>query len=492
MRRTKLLITLGPASESSGILRRLVRRVDAVRINFSHGESAAHRRMIRAARASAERVGKEIAVVADLQGPKIRIGELADPPWNLSEGSRFTLRQGLAIGKGRDIPLTLPGSLSAAARAGDPLLLGDGQVSLRVERVEPTSLVARVIHPGALASHAGIYLPRARLRTEILGRKDRADLEVALAAGVDYIALSFVRSADEIRQAREWIRRRTSRTPPAIIAKIERAEALRSFDEILDASDGIMVARGDLGIEVPLERLPLEQKSLLARINSAGKFGIVATQMLLSMVREPRPTRAEATDVANAILDGADALMLSEESAVGRYPVEAVEWLDRIARATEPAVDRARFLERPRAGGSGAVELGVAETAVRLAERLGASSIVAPTHSGRTARLVAAFRPQASVLAPTAQRDTARRLALVWGVSAVRVPAHLPLEKLRDWARDAAGGSSRPRGQGPVVLTAGYPVEGRPTNLVTVVDSPENAPRHRRPRSGRRLERGSE
>ncbi len=470
MRRTKILATVGPATFSPAGVRGLLEAgADALRVNFSHGTEAEHRAVLRRIHLVSRRLRREIAVVADLQGPKIRIGELQGGTAILEEGAPWSLDANPAPGNFERVPVEVP-HLPTAARAGDPVLLGDGAVELVVESVSETAIACRVVHGGSVASHAGLFLPKAHLRTSILGPKDRADLRLALGEGVDYVALSFVRSERDVLKARELLRGLGAREV-GLLAKIERAEALPRIDAILEAADAIMVARGDLGIEVPLERLALEQKRMVARANAHGKPAVVATQMLLSMMHAPRPTRAEATDVANAVLDGADALMLSEESAVGPFAVEAVRWLDRIARSTEEAAVLQEVAIHPtlpvaREGS----EWAVASAAVHLAREIGARAIVTPTHSGRTAGLVAAKRPECPVVALSSVAATRRRLALLWGVVARPSPKHLNLLQLRE----LASRESRPfaaRREQPAVLTAGFPVEGRPTNLVTVVDA---------------------
>ncbi len=473
MRRTKILATVGPATETVLELVRLLEAgADAFRLNFSHGTDEEHRTTLRRLRTASHAAHREIAIVADVQGPKIRIGDLGSGSVTLERGQRWVLDQDPRPGDARRVAVSIP-SFASAARRGDPVLLGDGNVELVVRRTSPRAIETEVTSGGAVSAHAGLFLPKAHLRTSVLGPKDRADARIAVEEDADFLALSFVRDAHDIVAARRWLANVPGGDRIGIIAKIERAEALGAIGGILDQSDGIMVARGDLGIEVPLERLALEQKMLVRRANEAGKFVIVATQMLLSMVTSPRPTRAEATDVANAVLDGADAVMLSEESAVGQYPVEAVRWLDRIARATEGAFDPTVLRRRAASVGPGASgERSVASAAVELAERSGASAVVTPTHSGRTARLVAALRPSCPVLALSNLPTTRRRLALVSGVLAAPTPLHRTLEELR---RRAVAVARREHllDRRPLVLTAGYPIEGRPTNLVTMVESAE-------------------
>jgi len=474
VRRTKILATVGPATDRPDLLTALFGAgADAVRLNFSHGNDAEHRTLLRRIHAAARRTGREIAVVGDVQGPKIRVGEISGTSVALVAGQRWTLDSDPRPGSNRRVGVQIP-SLGRAARSGDPVLLGDGNVELEVVRSERRSIETKVISGGVVSSHAGLFLPRARLRTSAFAAKDRLDAALGLAEGIDYLALSFVRNGEDLREARQWLDVRPHGRDVGLIAKVERAEALESIDSILKAADGIMVARGDLGIEVPLERLALEQKRLVREANLAGKFAIVATQMLLSMVNSPRPTRAEATDVANAVLDGADAVMLSEESAVGKYPIEAVRWLDRIARATEGSFDPRPLREsEPLDRGEG--ERAVAAAAVRLAEGVNARAVVTPTHSGRTARLVSRLRPSCPVVALSNSASTRRRLALVGGVLSLPAPVHRDLVELRTRAAELV--SQAGLGQtGPIVLTAGYPVEGRPTNLVTLVDSDSERP----------------
>jgi pyruvate kinase len=478
VRRTRILATVGPASAGGAMLARMIEAgVDAFRLNFSHGTDEEHRSTLRRIRAAARQARREIAVVADLQGPKIRIGDLTSPSIRLANGGEWTLDTSGRPGDDRRASIDLA-LLAGAARRGDQILLGDGSVELKVVRLEEKALVTRVVHGGTVAPHAGVFLPHADLRPEILGPKDLSDLSIALREGVDFIALSFVRDGSDLQSARERLRRAGS-PEVGLIAKIERAVALDHIDEILDASDGIMVARGDLGIAVPLERLALEQKRLIARANAKHRSVIVATQVLLSMVNSSRPTRAEATDVANAVLDGADAVMLSEESAVGRYPVDAVGWLDRICRATESAAARGQVVLHRTAEPTRVVEQSVAQAAVELAESARAVAIVVPTHSGRTARLVASRRPTMPVIALSAIASTRRKLALTWGVHAFSVPQHLDLLRLRALAQTIVRTHPEIRRAGPIVVTAGYPVEGRPTNLVTVVNPDEPSQRGR-------------
>jgi pyruvate kinase len=480
VRSTKILATIGPASSTLDQLRAMIRAgANGFRVNFSHGDDPQHLALIRAARQAARRERANIAIVGDLQGPKIRLGPLDPSRVQLVEGSTFLLDRRVAVGGPSRATAELPG-LGSAAKVGDPVLLGDGDVELRVEEVAPDRLVTRVVQGGMVSSHAGLFLPRAHLRTSILAAKDRHDLGIALRAPVDYLALSFVRSAEDIRKARKLVQRVHPDANIGWIAKIERAEALEAIDGILSEVDGIMIARGDLGIEVPLERLALEQKRLVRTARSRGRSSIVATQMLLSMVHASRPTRAEATDVANAVLDGTDAVMLSEESAIGEHPVEAVAWLDRIARATEP---EARWgPPEPVLGQQLPPEDAVANAAVRLALDLNASAILTPTHSGCTPRLIACRRPGMPIVGLSSHANVRARMALVWGTVATEAPGELKLTALREYAPTAVRRAGLPPGPGPIVVTAGYPVSGLPTNLVTSVSPSSRSHEARRSR----------
>ncbi len=483
MRRTKVLATLGPASNRpEGIRALLDAGADAFRINLAHGSTDEHLAVLRRVRREAKRRGQEVSVVADVPGPKIRLGALEARSLELKVGQRWTLDRDPLPGDARRVGVELP-TFRNVARPGDPALLGDGSVELRVLRARPESIETIVVHGGTIGSHAGLYLPGARLRPEILARSDRSLAGPVLYEGVEFLALSFVRTGREVSAARAWAENRAGAAAVGMIAKIERAEALERVDEILAESDGIMVARGDLGIELPLERLALEQKRLVRRANVAGKFAIVATQMLLSMIASPRPTRAEATDVANAVLDGADAVMLSEESAIGAYPAEAVRWLARIAEETEPEFDPRAVREAREAARPGPTERSVAAAAVHLAEAVGAGAIVTPTHSGRTARLVAALHPACPVLALSHSAEVRGRLGLVGGVRTRPAPVHGDLPHLTAEAErlveELGLGAS-----GPAVLTAGYPLEGRPTNLLTLIEVPtRSGPRRARRRA---------
>jgi pyruvate kinase len=414
MPRTKIVCTIGPASRSPDVLASLLDAgMDVARLNFSHGTHAEHAAVIAALRGLAERAGRPIAILQDLAGIKLRIGEIAAGPVTLAAGAAFTLTSRFVPGDAHEVSLSYP-DLPKSVRPGDALLLCDGDIELSVFESTDTDIRCRVVSGGPLSSHKGINLPTRSIAAPGLTAKDRDDLAFGAAHGVDYVALSFVRSAADVREARAVLATHGVATP--LIAKIEKHEALGRIDEILAESDGLMVARGDLGVETPLEHVPLLQKMLIDRANRAGKPVITATQMLLSMVDNPRPTRAEVGDVANAILDGTDAVMLSEETAAGRYPAAAVATMKRIAEDTESAFPFEQWMRRFENKSLQTLPEAVAGAACELAEHIGAAVIVAWTQSGATARLVARHRPRRPILALSTLPETARRLALVWGV----------------------------------------------------------------------------
>lgn len=417
MRRAKIICTIGPAVHSSTAIEQLiVHGMDAARLNFSHGSHADHAQTILWLRETSTRLRKPIAVIADLQGPKIRTGETHDGnPVELRVGRRFLLTTDPVLGTADCVSVTYP-HLPADVKPGDRILLDDGLLELRVLTTDGVSRVdTEVVIGGRLGEHKGINLPGVALRTAALTDKDQADLEFALTQGVDYVALSFVRRAEDIVLARQ-VMQRVGRMVP-LIAKIEKPEALTNFDAIVSLSDAVMVARGDLGVELAPERVPVVQKEIIRRCNRRGLPVIIATQMLNSMIEHPRPTRAEASDVANAIFDGADTVMLSGETATGAYPLEAVRMMDRIVQTAEeqkakerPAAPReplsipAEFPE---------VTCGIA---CRAAREAGATVIAAFTLSGLTARLLSRFRPIVPVLAFSPDEHVRRQLALFWGV----------------------------------------------------------------------------
>ncbi len=466
-RRTKIVATMGPAVEDDQAIERLVSAgVDVARLNFSHGDHAGHRRWIKRLRAASRAAGRTVGILQDLGGPKIRLGVIPGGEVHLATGSTVAMVSGQQAPAGV-LPVNYP-YLAQDVAVGDRLLLADGLVELKVEAITNDELRCRVVVGGAVSSHKGVNLPASHLRVPAVTAKDLDDLAMGLEAGVDFVALSFVRHEDDLAPVRHLLNEVAD--PPMLIAKIEKPQAVERIGPILEQVDAVMVARGDLGVEVPLEQVPLIQKSVIAAARRLGRPVITATQMLRSMMDSPRPTRAEAADVANAILDGSDAVMLSDETAVGSYPVEAVAILDRIARATEPAVDHQDMLQEADPSHLPRTESSISRAACLLADEVGAAAIVAGTTSGSTARMVARFRPPQPVIGLTTDPVTLRQMALSWGVTPALVPPLGSTEEMFDMAATWARDNGLARGGDRLVVTAGVPL-GVPgtTNLLKVV-----------------------
>src|SRR6266403_2106066 len=464
MRRTKIVCTIGPASDTEEMIAKLIAAgMNVARLNFSHGTTEYQRELVRKVKRVRKALNKPVAILQDLQGPKIRIGIIDNGFVQLQPGQEFILTADTVPGDQHRASVSLK-SLPHEVTTGHPILLADGNIELRVEKVVPPDIYCRVIVGGQLSSHKGINLPGSEVHVDSLTKKDRKDIAVGLEEGVDAIALRFVRSASDILTCKTVIDDHGGHVP--IVAKIEKHEAVNNIDSIVAASQAVMVARGDLGVEIDLEKVPLVQKSIIRKCNALGKPVITATQMLQRMVDNPRPTRAEATDVANAILDGTDAVMLSEETAVGKYPAESVLMMDRIARAAECALDVSKFENIP-------VESGTSDAISRasyfIAKEMGAAAIIAPTWSGSTACRVARFRPKQPILAPTPNEAAFDFLSLCWGVIPIFIP---PSENLDDMIRLSINAARRAgyvdSGQ-QVVVTGGLPlhVPGN-TNFIKV------------------------
>jgi pyruvate kinase len=421
-RKTKIVCTLGPATDSrQGIAALIDAGMDVARLNFSHGHREGHRATIRRVREVADEVGGHVGVLQDLAGPKIRLGSLPDEGVRLEAGDTV----GLGV-DGHSPPGTLPVNyryLLSDVAAGESILLADGAVELEVVEVQSDRLLCRVINEGLLTSRKGVNLPHTKLRVAAVTEKDLADLEVGLEEGVDFVALSFVRHEKDLDPVRE--RLGAGEQPPMLIAKIEKPQAVDRLGPILEAVDGIMVARGDLGVEMPPEQVPMIQKKIIAASRRAGRPVITATQMLRSMVDSPRPLRAEASDVANAVLDGTDAVMLSEETAIGQYPMEAVRVLHRVAVEAEAHLDHGEMLADSASPYVPELTGAISSTACELAAAIGAAAIITTTSSGGTARLVARLRPGCPVLGMSTSAAAARQLTLQWGVvPAISIRTH--------------------------------------------------------------------
>ncbi len=416
-RATKIVATLGPATTDEATLVALLSAgVDMVRLNFSHGTHAEHTARYNAVRKITKASGRPIAIMQDLQGPKIRTGTLAGGvPVNLTEGATFRITTVETDGTADCVSTTYQ-HLPTDVKRGDRILLDDGKIEVRVTSVTATEVVTTVIHGGLLREHKGINLPGVTISTPALTGKDLADLAFGVELGVDYVALSFVRTAHDVRLARAALRKLNATTP--LIAKIEKPEALDDLAGVIEAADGVMVARGDLGVELTPERVPSAQKRIIRLANERGKVVITATQMLESMTTNPQPTRAEASDVFNAILDGTDAVMLSGETAIGAYPIETVQMMQRIASQAELALpDRP---DRP-VHGRRTASRAVAEAAVQLACETRARALVVFTRSGYTARIVSSLRPAMPIIALTQDSAVYHSLALWWGLQPLRI-----------------------------------------------------------------------
>ncbi len=466
MRKTKIVCTIGPASSDREMLRNLIRAgMDVARLNFSHGTHDEHLVRLKAIRAAAELEGKHIAIMLDTKGPEIRIGTFANGPITLSAGDVFTLTTKAVAGTAEHVSVTYLG-LPQDVRSGDRLLLDDGLLELRVESTTDSEVRCRVVVGGPLSNRKGLNVPGKRVNLPPISPQDEADLRFGVANEVDLIAASFMRTAADVIAIRKFLESCGGNIP--IIAKIENKEGVDNLDAILKVADGFMVARGDMGVEFPAEEVPLIQKQMIHKGNAAGKPVITATQMLDSMIRNPRPTRAEASDVANAVFDGTDAIMLSGETASGKYPLESVVTMARIATRTEQALaynsDHGHSYQA-----NATVTDAISHATVQAASQLTAAAIITSTQSGWTARMVAKYRPKAPVIAVTTKEATARRLNLLWGVYPVLGETIATTDEMMDEAVKRSLAAGLIKNGDLVVITAGVPV-GVPgtTNLIKV------------------------
>jgi pyruvate kinase len=465
-RKTKIVCTIGPASESPPVLEAMIQAgMDVARLNFSHGTHEDHLRKIENIRRIADRLKRPVSILQDLAGPKIRIGKVKDGGAELKRGEEFTLTTREVLGDEKKVFVAYA-PLPQEVKPGDTILLSDGTIELQVLKSNSENVLCHVVVGGTLTSHKGVNFPTGTILASPFTEKDREDLRFGLKNGVDLISLSYIREAADIEGVKRILEKESVDIP--VIAKIERREALENIDEILSVSDGIMVARGDLGVETPLEKIPNVQKRLIRKANDLGKPVITATQMLRSMVDHTRPTRAEVADVVNAIYDGTDAVMLSEETASGQFPVEALKMMAAIAEAAEEEFPFDQFLKRESHEKSD-LPRAIGRTASLLAEEVGAAAIVTPTESGSTVRWVSRLRPRQPILALSRHLSTIRRLNLCWGVQPVlvedwkdtddmlersrRMPKELGVASAGDW----------------VVIIAGVPISiPGTTNLIKV------------------------
>jgi pyruvate kinase len=461
--RTKIVATIGPASSSPEVLAALIDAgVDGARLNLSHGSREEHTLWARRVREAEEASGRPIALIADLQGPKIRVGELAESV-RLERGGEIVLAGERAAESG-DLPIA-PDVVADVLAVGTDVLIDDGRVRLTVVEVGNGRARCRVAAGGVVLSHKGVNLPGLSLPIPSMTPKDVSDVEWAVEAGVDYVALSFVRSAEDVRALKATLERAGSSA--WVIAKIEKAEAVAALDEILAETDAVMVARGDLGVEIGAAEVPLLQKRIISRALSRGTPVITATQMLESMIHAPEPTRAEASDVANAVLDGTSAVMLSGETAIGEFPLEAVRLMAHIATTVEPSIDYRHQI--PAAHEDPTIGRAMSNAACDVAEALSAAALLVPTFTGRTASAVARLRPRRPIVALTHKTESLRHLALEWGVTPLAIPETDDVEDL--WSRSvaAARAAGLVESGDRVVITAGTAVNiPGSTNVIKV------------------------
>lgn len=468
-RRTKIVCTLGPSSNTKEDIEKLYRAgMNVVRINFSHGTHDGHKKTIGHVREVAEKVGYAIPVLMDLQGPKIRVGQMKDGAQVIKTGDFIRLTSNEVLGTPDLVPIDYP-KLAEDSQVGNQILIDDGLLELKIVKKGDDGIVAKVVVGGILKSRKGVNLPDVDISMSSLTEKDKEDLEFGLKVGVDYVAMSFVRSSRDIQDVISRIRAAGSNA--SIIAKIEKPEAVKVIDEIIEETDGIMVARGDLGIEIPSEQVPLVQKKIIEKCRIAGKPVITATQMLDSMINNPRATRAESSDVANAVLDGTDAVMLSGETAAGKYPVEAVKTMDKIIKSVESNADGLYYslkYKKPDWKEKQIIE-SLAYSCVTIADNIEAKAISTITHSGSTARRISKFRPRVPIVAFTESLIVRRQLNLVWGVQSVRLKeifdTDISVKLMEDYLQNNGYVNSGDR----VIIATGMPVAKRGrTNMIKV------------------------
>jgi len=469
--RAKIIATIGPASQDAGTIKLLLQAgMDVARLNFSHGTHQEHSQVIANLRREAAELDRPLTILQDLSGPKIRTGEMKDGPVELIEGKKLTLTTQDILGTSDRVHVNFA-DLPESVIPGGKILLDDGKLELKVVAIEGSEVVTEIVQGGTLKAHKGVNLPGADLKIDSLTEKDCLDLEFGLSQDVDVLALSFVRSAGDIQQLREAIQSfRPDRIDIPIIAKLEHPDAIKNLHEIIHAADGVMVARGDLGIEMPPETVPIEQKHIIASANKHLCFVITATQMLESMISNPRPTRAEASDVANAVLDGSDALMLSGETAVGKFPIKAVQMMSSIIHQSEEHSDQwGRNILDTTLDMSHDDAISITRAARELAQDRAVSAVAVFTRSGRTARLMSKARPNVPILAFTPVKRTYQYLSMLWGTTPYLIPHAGTIEEMISHVdRAVIEGTPVEAGQ-EIVLIAGFPIHKMvPPNLALI------------------------
>ncbi|MGZ0877042.1 pyruvate kinase [Priestia megaterium] len=470
MRKTKIVCTIGPASESVEKLVELINSgLNVCRLNFSHGDFEEHGARIVNIREAAKQTGKTVGILLDTKGPEIRTNTMENGAIELEEGSEIIVSMTEVVGTTEKFSITYPGLIDDV-HVGSKILLDDGLIGLEVLDINKTDgeIKTKVLNPGTLKNKKGVNVPNVSVNLPGITEKDASDIIFGIEQGIDFIAASFVRRASDVLEIRELLEKHNA-AHIQIISKIENQEGVDNIKEILEVSDGLMVARGDLGVEIPAEEVPLVQKDLIKQCNALGKPVITATQMLDSMQRNPRPTRAEASDVANAIFDGTDAIMLSGETAAGSYPVEAVQTMHSIASRAEQALNYSEILQQRSKQVGPSITDAIGQSVVHTALNLNASAIVAPTESGYTAKIVSKYRPQSPIVAVAANDSVARRLSLVWGVTPVVGERVNTIDDMLDHAVNDAVKTGVVAHGDLVVITAGVPVgESGATNLMKV------------------------
>ncbi|MFC0333226.1 pyruvate kinase [Paenibacillus sepulcri] len=468
MRKTKIVCTIGPSSESLENTKKLINAgMNVARLNFSHGDFEEHGNRIKNIRQACQELGATVAILLDTKGPEIRLGKLKEEPIELNQDDTITLTTEEILGDRNRIPVTYA-DLPSDVHIGSTILIDDGLIGLTVEGVHGTEIQCRVVNSGSIKSKKGVNVPGVHISLPGITEKDANDIIFGIEQNVDFIAASFVRKASDVLEIRELLERHNA-SHIQIISKIENQQGVDNLDEILEVSDGLMVARGDLGVEIPAEEVPLVQKDMIFKCNRAGKPVITATQMLDSMQRNPRPTRAEASDVANAIFDGTDAIMLSGETAAGKYPVESVQTMARIAVRAESALDHREMFTKQANAQQTTVTEAISQAVANAALDLNAKAIITSTESGYTARMVSKYRPKSPIIAVTPIEQVLRRLSLTWGIIPVKGTPATTTDGMFDIAVRGGIDSGLVKLGDTVVITAGVPV-GRSgsTNLIKI------------------------
>ncbi|AIQ34843.1 pyruvate kinase [Paenibacillus sp. FSL R5-0345] len=468
MRKSKIVCTIGPASESLENIKKLILAgMNVARLNFSHGDFEEHGARIKTIRQASKELNKTVAILLDTKGPEIRTGKLEVEPIELVQDEYLTLTTEEILGTQERISITYS-ELPNDVQVGSTILIDDGLIGLTVVDIQGTEIKTRIVNGGTIKSKKGVNVPGVNISLPGITEKDTNDILFGIEQDIDFIAASFVRKASDVQEIRELLAKNNA-SHIQIISKIENQQGVDNLDEILEASDGLMVARGDLGVEIPAEDVPLAQKLMIQKCNVAGKPVITATQMLDSMQRNPRPTRAEASDVANAIFDGTDAIMLSGETAAGKYPVESVLTMSRIAEKAESALDHHEIFSKQQTAQETTVTEAISQSVAISALDLNAKAILSSTVTGHTARVVSKYRPKAPIIAVTTQERTMRQLSLVWGVTPVFGKVATSTDELLETAIQGGKDSGLVHAGDLVVITAGIPL-GRSgsTNLVKV------------------------